>query len=219
MQTKKHEIWVGVFMLIALCAIVFLCLKVADLKSLGQQQTYRLYATFDNIGGLKARSPVKIGGVVIGRVADISLDTKTYLPRVAIDIDKRYDHIPDTSSLAIRTSGLLGEQYLALNMGFEDEDMGTSILKDGGTVQDTKSAMVLEDLIGQFLYKSGGNNTDNANQNNASQDTVNPNNAAQSHAKPVETKSLETKPVETKPAENSGEAAKPESGAKPAQQP
>ncbi|NAT76445.1 outer membrane lipid asymmetry maintenance protein MlaD [Dickeya dadantii] len=209
MQTKKHEIWVGVFMLIALCAIVFLCLKVADLKSLGQQQTYRLYATFDNIGGLKARSPVKIGGVVIGRVADISLDTKTYLPRVAIDIDKRYDHIPDTSSLAIRTSGLLGEQYLALNMGFEDEDMGTSILKDGGTVQDTKSAMVLEDLIGQFLYKSGGSNTDNASQNNASHDTVNPNNANPSHAKPVE----------TKPAENSGEAAKPESGAKPAQQP
>ncbi|NPE60234.1 outer membrane lipid asymmetry maintenance protein MlaD [Dickeya dadantii] len=209
MQTKKHEIWVGVFMLIALCAIVFLCLKVADLKSLGQQQTYRLYATFDNIGGLKARSPVKIGGVVIGRVADISLDTKTYLPRVAIDIDKRYDHIPDTSSLAIRTSGLLGEQYLALNMGFEDEDMGTSILKDGGTIQDTKSAMVLEDLIGQFLYKSGGSNTDNASQNNASHDTVSPNNANPSHAKPVE----------TKPAENSGEAAKPESGAKPAQQP
>lgn len=209
MQTKKHEIWVGVFMLIALCAIVFLCLKVADLKSLGQQQTYRLYATFDNIGGLKARSPVKIGGVVIGRVADISLDTKTYLPRVAIDIDKRYDHIPDTSSLAIRTSGLLGEQYLALNMGFEDEDMGTSILKDGGTIQDTKSAMVLEDLIGQFLYKSGGSNTDNASQNNASHDMVSPNNANPSHAKPVE----------TKPAENSGEAAKPESGAKPAQQP
>ncbi|RNM06551.1 outer membrane lipid asymmetry maintenance protein MlaD [Dickeya undicola] len=209
MQTKKHEIWVGVFMLIALCAIVFLCLKVADLKSLGQQQTYRLYATFDNIGGLKARSPVKVGGVVIGRVADISLDTKTYLPRVAMDIDKRYDHIPDTSSLAVRTSGLLGEQYLALNMGFEDEDMGTSILKDGGTVQDTKSAMVLEDLIGQFLYKSGGNNTDNASQNNASQDTVTPNSANQSHAQPAP----------TTPAEKSGEAATPESGAKPAQQP
>ncbi|MGM3163108.1 outer membrane lipid asymmetry maintenance protein MlaD [Dickeya undicola] len=209
MQTKKHEIWVGVFMLIALCAIVFLCLKVADLKSLGQQQTYRLYATFDNIGGLKARSPVKVGGVVIGRVADISLDTKTYLPRVTMDIDKRYDHIPDTSSLAVRTSGLLGEQYLALNMGFEDEDMGTSILKDGGTVQDTKSAMVLEDLIGQFLYKSGGNNTDNASQNNTSQDTVTPNSANQSHAQPAP----------TTPAEKRGEATTPESGAKPAQQP
>ncbi|MBA5205390.1 outer membrane lipid asymmetry maintenance protein MlaD [Pectobacterium aroidearum] len=164
MQTKKTEVWVGVFMLIALAAILFLCLKVADLKSIGSEPTYRLYATFDNIGGLKARSPIRIGGVVIGRVADISLDEKTYLPRVAMDIQQRYDHIPDTSSLAIRTSGLLGEQYLSLNIGFEDEDMGTTILKDGGVIQDTKSAMVLEDLIGQFLYKSGGNSEDNAGQ-------------------------------------------------------
>lgn len=155
MQTKKSEIWVGVFMLIALCAVVFLCLQVANVKSLGNEPTYRIYATFDNIGGLKARSPIKIGGVVIGRVADITLDPKTYLPRVAMDIDEQYNQIPDTSSLAIRTSGLLGEQFLALNVGFEDPDMGTSILKDGGTIQDTKSAMVLEDLIGQFLYKSG----------------------------------------------------------------
>ena len=155
MQTKKSEIWVGVFMLIALCAVVFLCLQVANVKSLGNEPTYRIYATFDNIGGLKARSPIKIGGVVIGRVADITLDPKTSLPRVAMDIDEQYNQIPDTSSLAIRTSGLLGEQFLALNVGFEDPDMGTSILKDGGTIQDTKSAMVLEDLIGQFLYKSG----------------------------------------------------------------
>ncbi|MFW7201468.1 outer membrane lipid asymmetry maintenance protein MlaD [Serratia sp. BNK-17] len=155
MQTKKSEIWVGAFMLIALCAIVFICLQVANLKSIGSEPTYRIYATFDNIGGLKPRSPVKIGGVVIGRVADIELDSKTYTPRVALDIQKKYDQIPDTSSLAIRTSGLLGEQYLALNVGFEDPDMGTTILKDGGTIQDTKSAMVLEDLIGQFLYKSG----------------------------------------------------------------
>ncbi|KAA8999239.1 outer membrane lipid asymmetry maintenance protein MlaD [Affinibrenneria salicis] len=164
MQTKKSEIWVGVFMLIALCAVVFLCLKAADLKALGNAPTYRLYATFDNIGGLKARSPVKIGGVVIGRVADISLDDKSYLPRVALDIETRYNHIPDTSSLAIRTSGLLGEQFLALNMGFEDEEMGTRILQDGDAIQDTKSAMVLEDLIGQFLYKSGdGKANDGAN--------------------------------------------------------
>ena len=152
MQTKKSEIWVGVFMLIALCAVVFLCLQVANVKSLGNEPTYRIYATFDNIGGLKARSPIKIGGVVIGRVADITLDPKTYLPRVAMDINEQYNNIPDTSSLAIRTSGLLGEQFLALNVGFEDPEMGTAILKDGGTIQDTKSAMVLEDLIGQFLY-------------------------------------------------------------------
>ena len=87
MQTKKSEIWVGVFMLIALCAVVFLCLQVANVKSLGNEPTYRIYATFDNIGGLKARSPIKIGGVVIGRVADITLDPKTYLPRVAMDIE------------------------------------------------------------------------------------------------------------------------------------
>lgn len=83
MQTKKSEIWVGAFMLIALCAIVFICLQVANLKSIGSEPTYRIYATFDNIGGLKPRSPVKIGGVVIGRVADIELDPKTYTPRVA----------------------------------------------------------------------------------------------------------------------------------------
>ncbi|MBP2168487.1 phospholipid/cholesterol/gamma-HCH transport system substrate-binding protein [Erwinia toletana] len=155
MQSKKSEIWVGLFMLLALGAIVFLCLRVADVQSLGTQPTWKLYATFDNIGGLKKSSPVKIGGVVIGRVSDISLDPKTYSPRVTMDIEEQYNAIPDTSSLAIRTSGLLGEQFLALNVGFDDPEMGTAMLKDGDTLQDTKSAMVLEDLIGQFLYKSG----------------------------------------------------------------
>lgn len=157
MQTKKIEIWVGAFLLIALASIVFLCLKVANVSALSSEPTYRLYATFDNIGGLKAHSPIRVGGVVIGRVNDISLDTKTYSPRVSMDIEQRYNQIPDTSSLAIRTSGLLGEQYLALNVGFDDPEMGTSMLKEGSTIQDTKSAMVLEDLIGQFLYSNKGN--------------------------------------------------------------
>ena len=169
MQTKKSEIWVGIFLLVALLAALFVCLKAADVSSIKSEPTYRIYATFDNIGGLKARSPVRIGGVVIGRVADITLDPKTYLPRVALDIEDRYNHIPDTSSLAIRTSGLLGEQYLALNVGFEDPELGTSILKDGGTIQDTKSAMVLEDLIGQFLYNSKG--SDNKNSGDAQEST------------------------------------------------
>lgn len=155
MQTKKSEVWVGAFLIIALCAILFLCLKVADIRSFGTDPTYRIYATFDNIGGLKAGSPVKIGGVVVGRVTDIQLD-EHYSPRVEMDINQQYNQIPDTSSLAIRTSGLLGEQFLALSIGFEDPEMGTSIIKEGGSIQDTKSAMVLEDLIGQFLYKSGG---------------------------------------------------------------
>ena len=146
MQTKKNEIWVGIFLLAALLAALFVCLKAANVTSIRTEPTYTLYATFDNIGGLKARSPVRIGGVVVGRVAAITLDPKTYLPRVTLEIEQRYNHIPDTSSLSIRTSGLLGEQYLALNVGFEDPELGTAILKDGDTIQDTKSAMVLEDL-------------------------------------------------------------------------
>ncbi|WP_312241465.1 outer membrane lipid asymmetry maintenance protein MlaD [Pantoea sp.] len=156
MQSKKNEIWVGVFILLALIAVLFLCLRVADLKSVGTEPTWKLYATFDNIGGLKASSPVKIGGVVIGRVTDIELEPKTLLPRITMAISDRYaNQIPDTSSLAIRTQGLLGEQFLALNLGFDDPDLGSAMLKDGDTLRDTKSAIVLEDLIGQFLYKSG----------------------------------------------------------------
>lgn len=158
MQTKNFEIGVGAFFLVALVAIIFLCLKVANVNSLHSEPTYRVYATFDNVGGLKNRSPVRLGGVVIGRVESIALDPKTYLPRVTLDIEQRYNHIPDTSSLSIRTSGLLGEQYIALNLGFDDPELGSSILKDGSSIQDTKSALVLEDLIGQFLYKSGGDN-------------------------------------------------------------
>ena len=162
MQTKKNEIWVGLFLLVALLAALFVCLKAANVTSMRTEPTYTIYATFDNIGGLRERSPVRIGGVVVGRVSDISLDPKTYLPRVTLEIESRFNHIPDTSSLSIRTSGLLGEQYLAMNIGFEDPELGTTILKDGGTIQDTKSAMVLEDLIGQFLYNSKGSDNKNS---------------------------------------------------------
>ena len=162
MQTKKNEIWVGLFLLVALLAALFVCLKAANVTSMRTEPTYTIYATFDNIGGLRERSPVRIGGVVVGRVSDISLDPKTYLPRVTLEIESRFNHIPDTSSLSIRTSGLLGEQYLAMNIGFEDPELGTAILKDGGTIQDTKSAMVLEDLIGQFLYNSKGSDNKNS---------------------------------------------------------
>ena len=93
--------------------------------------------------------------MVIGRVASITLDKKNYIPEVKIDLLSEYDNIPDSSSLSIRTSGLLGEQYIAMNIGPDDEELGIAILKNGGRLEDTKPAMVLEDLIGQFLYKSG----------------------------------------------------------------
>ena len=162
MNRTVLDLWVGFFVAIGIAALLFLALKVGNLSSANFAETYVLQAKFDNIGGLKARSPVSIGGVGVGRVADITLDPKTYLPRVTLEIEQRYNHIPDTSSLSIRTSGLLGEQYLALNVGFEDPELGTAILKDGDTIQDTKSAMVLEDLIGQFLYGSKGDDNKNS---------------------------------------------------------
>ncbi|OOR98137.1 outer membrane lipid asymmetry maintenance protein MlaD [Haemophilus paracuniculus] len=150
-QSIKYEFWVGLFVLIGLGALVFLGLRVANVQGFSSEKTYTLYATFDNIGGLKVRAPIKVGGVVIGRVSDIQLDPKTYSPKVSMAINQSYDQIPDTSSLSIKTSGLLGEQYIALNVGFSIEGE-TAMLKNGDTFVDTNSAMVLEDLVGQFLY-------------------------------------------------------------------
>lgn len=150
-QSIKYEFWVGLFVLLGLGALVFLGLRVANVQGFASEKNYTLYATFDNIGGLKVRAPIKVGGVVIGRVADISLDPQTYTPKVALAIKEEFNQIPDTSSLSIKTAGLLGEQYIALNVGFVMEGE-TAMMKEGDTFADTNSAMVLEDLIGQFLY-------------------------------------------------------------------
>ena len=159
-QTIKYEFWVGLFLLLGIASLVFLGLKVANVQGFSETKSYQVYATFDNIGGLKVRAPLKVGGVVVGRVSNIELDPKTYLPKVTI---------PETSSLSIKTSGLLGEQYIALNVGFDDGEI--AMLKDGDKIVDTKSAMVLEDLIGQFLY---GNKEDKKAEGEA-------NDAAESH--------------------------------------
>ncbi|MBN6710041.1 outer membrane lipid asymmetry maintenance protein MlaD [Haemophilus haemoglobinophilus] len=151
-QTVKYEFWVGLFLLIGIAALVFLGLRVANIQGFNQAKSYQVNAVFDNIGGLKVRAPLKVGGVVIGRVSSIELDPQTYLPLVKIAIDEKYNEIPDNSSLSIKTSGLLGEQYIALSVGFDDGE--TQMLKEGSRIVDTKSAMVLEDLIGQFLYGS-----------------------------------------------------------------
>lgn len=150
-QSTKYEFWVGLFVLLGLGALVFLGLRVANVQGFSAEKTYPLYATFDNIGGLKVRAPIKVGGVVVGRVANIELDTHTYTPKVTLAVNEEFNQIPDTSSLSIKTAGLLGEQYIALNVGFTIEGE-TAMLKAGDTFADTNSAMVLEDLIGQFLY-------------------------------------------------------------------
>ncbi|ANN27696.1 TPA: outer membrane lipid asymmetry maintenance protein MlaD [Vibrio vulnificus] len=152
-QTRKTELWVGSFVLAGICAILVMIFQVADVKGLGSGNTYTLKAQFDNIGSLKVRSPVKVGGVVIGRVSDISLNPETLVPVVSLSINSLYNQFPETSSVRILTSGLIGEQYIGLVPGFvfEDEQM----LKDGDFIEDTKSALVLEDLIGQVLYSVG----------------------------------------------------------------
>jgi phospholipid/cholesterol/gamma-HCH transport system substrate-binding protein len=113
-------------------------------------ETYMLKAKFDNIGGLKARSAVKVGGVTVGRVESIALDEDDFTPVVTLAISKDYDSFPDTTSVAILTSGLLGEQYIGLQPGFSFGDVEN--LGHGDFIEDTKSALVLEDLIGQFLF-------------------------------------------------------------------
>jgi phospholipid/cholesterol/gamma-HCH transport system substrate-binding protein len=153
MTTRKIEILVGGFIVLALAAFLMLALKVANSGMGGSAETYELRAKFENIGGLKVRSPVKVGGVVIGRVAAIELDTTYYTPVVTLSINSDYNNFPETSSLAILTSGLLGEQYLGLQPGFIDETV--EILADGDYIEDTKSALVLEELIGQFLFNRG----------------------------------------------------------------
>ncbi|RZP55837.1 outer membrane lipid asymmetry maintenance protein MlaD [Vibrio vulnificus] len=152
-QTRKTELWVGSFVLAGICAILVMIFQVADVKGLGSGNTYTLKAQFDNIGSLKVRSPVKVGGVVIGRVSGISLNPETLVPVVSLSINSLYNQFPETSSVQILTSGLIGEQYIGLVPGFvfEDEQM----LKDGDFIEDTKSALVLEDLIGQVLYSVG----------------------------------------------------------------
>ena len=149
-QTIKYEFWVGLFLLLGIAALVFMGLKVANVQGFNEAKSYHITATFENIGGLKVRAPLKVGGVVVGRVTNIALDDKTYLPTVTIAVNEEFNQIPDNSSLSIKTSGLLGEQYIALSLGFDDGE--TPMLKEGSKVADTKSAMVLEDLIGQFLY-------------------------------------------------------------------
>jgi len=149
-QTIKYEFWVGLFLLLGIAALVFMGLKVANVQGFNEAKSYHITATFENIGGLKVRAPLKVGGVVVGRVTNIGLDDKTYLPTVTIAVNDEFNQIPDNSSLSIKTSGLLGEQYVALSLGFDDGE--TEMLKEGSKVADTKSAMVLEDLIGQFLY-------------------------------------------------------------------
>ena len=152
MLSKKIEFMVGIFVALGIAAFLGLALKVADSGLQGSGDTYQLYAKFDNIGGLKVRSAVKVGGVVVGRISNIHLDKSHYTPIITLDIFVEYDNFSETSSLSILTAGLLCEQYVGLDPGFMDEELGIEILQPGDFIEDTKPAIVLEELIGQFLF-------------------------------------------------------------------
>ncbi len=154
MTTRKTEILVGFFVILTIAALLLLGLKVANQGMQASGETYTLKAKFDNIGGLKARSAVKVGGVTVGRVESIELDSEDFTPIVVLSISTQYRTFPETTSVAILTSGLLGEQYIGLQPGFSFGDIEN--LKDGDFIEDTKSALVLEDLIGQFLFSRDG---------------------------------------------------------------
>ena len=150
MTTRKTELMVGLFVVLTIAAGLLLALKVVNQGFSNSESTYTLYAKFDNIGGLQTRSAVKVGGVTIGRVESIDLDPEDFNPVVMISLSDKYNNFPDTSSASILTSGLLGEQYIGFQPGFAFDDF--VVLADGDYIQDTKSALVLEDLIGQFLF-------------------------------------------------------------------
>ncbi len=146
MQRKSLDIWVGLFVLLGAAALMFLALKAGNMSSLSFGRTYPVFAKFDNIGGLKPQAPVKSAGVVVGRVGEIKFDDKSYQALVTLNLEERYK-FPKDSSAKILTSGLLGEQYIGLEVGGD-----TNNLAAGDKVKMTQSAVVLENLIGQFLF-------------------------------------------------------------------
>jgi phospholipid/cholesterol/gamma-HCH transport system substrate-binding protein len=146
MNRSTIDLWVGVFVALGLGALLFLALKVGNLASFSTAETYQVDARFSNIGGLKVRAPVKSAGVVVGRVADIGFDNEAYEAVALLTIDSRYRFPRDTAA-KILTSGLLGEQYIGLEAGAD-----ARLLKDGERLRITQSAVVLENLISQFLF-------------------------------------------------------------------
>lgn len=147
MKRSIIDFWVGIFVIIGIVCITFLSLRVANISSFGSSQndSYTIYANFNNIGSLKSDAPVKVSGFTVGRITAIGLDPKSYQAHVTMQINKGYQFTTD-SSAEILTTGLLGEQYIALQSGADVDD-----LKNGDTITITSSAMVLEQLIGKFM--------------------------------------------------------------------
>ncbi|GJM07399.1 MAG: putative phospholipid ABC transporter-binding protein MlaD [marine bacterium B5-7] len=147
MQQRGTEIAVGLFMILGVLAFIMLAFKISGLTTVFHHESYAVTADFDNIGGLKVRAPVKMAGVSIGQVTAIDLDRTNYRAKVFMQIDDAYNKLPDDSSMSVFTEGLLGANYISVTPGFDE-----AFLKAGSHVQETHAALVLENLIGQFLF-------------------------------------------------------------------
>ena len=155
MKRSTIDIWVGAFVALGFGGLLFLALKVGNLASFSTAQTYQVQAKFANIGGLKVRAPIKSAGVVVGRVAEVRFDNESFEAIVAMNIEARYQFPRDTVG-KILTSGLLGEQYIGLEAGGD-----SAMLKSGDRLRLTQSAVVLENLISQFLFDKAQQGKDN----------------------------------------------------------
>ncbi len=157
MQRKILDVWVGLFVLLGAAALVFLALKAGNMSTLSlTQKTYTVTAKFDNIGGLKSRAAVKSAGVVVGRVESITFDDKTFQALVTLNLDEKFQ-FPKDSSAKILTSGLLGDQYIGLEAGGDANNLAA-----GDKIKMTQSAIVLENLISQFLYSKAAEGKDDS---------------------------------------------------------
>jgi len=156
MNRATVDLWVGIFVAAGLVALLFLALKVGNLASFSTAQTYQVFAKFANIGGLKIRAPIKSAGVVVGRVSDIRFDNESYDAIVTMTLESAYQFPRDTTA-KILTSGLLGEQYIGLEAGGDGV-----MLKTGDRLRLTQSAVVLENLISQFLFNKAAEGKDAA---------------------------------------------------------
>lgn len=158
MERSRNDVWVGLFVLLGAAALLFLALKSANLLSLSFQDSYQVTARFDNAGGLKPKAAVKSAGVVVGRVESIRFNDQTFQADVVLEMESRYG-FPKDSSLKILTSGLLGEQYIGIEPGGEPDNWA-----QGAVITQTQSALVLENLIGQFLFNKASEDKTSAPQ-------------------------------------------------------
>ncbi len=155
MNNRTVEIGVGLFVALGIAALFMLAMQVSNMSSVSRGESYVITAAFENIGGLKVRSPVTVSGVRVGRVDAIDYDTHAYEAVVSLRIDDHYDTFPEDTSASIFTAGLLGEQYIALEPGGSMNN-----LKPGDRIQLTQSALVMEQVIGQFLYSTAAARTE-----------------------------------------------------------